>query len=104
MAGADHMPELSPVRRLRLVVISPKDVAVERDAVPGVVRALNRGVCADRGVHIDEYRWECDTYPAFRAEGFQQGVVGALLGLADAELVIATFWARLGTPDDKLGG
>ena len=61
-------------------------------------------MCADRGLHIDVYRWERDAYTAFHPDGYQGGVLDPILSIDKADIVIAIFWARLGTSDEKLGG
>jgi formylglycine-generating enzyme required for sulfatase activity len=91
-------------RHLRLVVISPGDVAAERDSVGRVVAELNRTLCFERDLCIDAYRWEQDAYTAFHPQGYQTGVLDRILGIDDADVAIAIFWARLGTPDPTFGG
>jgi formylglycine-generating enzyme required for sulfatase activity len=91
-------------RRLRLVVVSPSDVSAERALVPNVVNDLNVGVCAERGLHIVAYGWERQGYAALHPKGYQQGVIDPNLEIEDADIVIAIFWSRLGTPDPRLAG
>ena len=89
---------------LRLVVVSPSDVKVERDIVPDVVNELNSAVCGERDLCIVAYRWENQAYTAFHTRGYQQGVIDRILKIDEADVVIAIFWTRLGTPDPKLDG
>jgi len=91
-------------RMLRLVVASPGDVQPERDALPSVIEEINRGVAADRGLHLVLSRWETDSYPGFHADG-PQGLIDPILNIADCDLLIGIFWKRFGTPtaDGKTG-
>jgi hypothetical protein len=92
-------------RHLRLVVVSPEDVAEEAAAVDSVVARLNRQIAHDRGIHIDVYRWKTDAYPGFHPEGYQKGVLDPILCIDGADIVVGIFWTRLGTPavDGKTG-
>ena len=74
----------SDVRILRVLVASPGDVQAEREAVPKVVEGLNRGIAADRGLHLEVYRWETDAYPGFHAEG-PQGLIDPILRIEDSD-------------------
>lgn len=65
---------------------------------------LSRRRGSARGLHIDVYRWEQDGYTAFHPDGYQGGVLDRILNIDEADIVVAIFWARLGTPDPKLGG
>jgi hypothetical protein len=47
------------IELVRVVVVSPGDVAPERAAAQTVVDELNRGVAADRGCRLSLWRWEC---------------------------------------------
>jgi len=87
----------SDVRILRVLVASPGDVQAEREAVPKVVEGLNRGIAADRGLHLEVYRWETDAYPGFHAEG-PQGLIDPILRIEDSDILIGIFWKRFGTP------
>jgi formylglycine-generating enzyme required for sulfatase activity len=86
------------------VAVSPSDVPKEREMLARVVRRLNHGACGDRQLVLDEYRWEVDGYAAFHPQGFQRGVLDPILNIAEADIVVGIFWARLGTPDPKLHG
>jgi small GTP-binding protein len=91
-------------RILRIVVASPGDVQPERDALPSVIEEINRGVAADRELHLVLSRWETDTYPGFHSDG-PQGLIDPILNIADCDLLIGVFWKRFGTPtaDGKTG-
>ncbi len=85
------------MKALRVVVASPGDVQRERDAVAKVVEDLNRGVAADRGLHLQLYRWETDIYPGLHADG-PQGLIDPILRIEECDLLIGIFWKRFGTP------
>jgi hypothetical protein len=94
----------APPRILRIVVASPADVQPERDALPSVIEEINRGVAADRGLHLVLSRWETDVYPGFHSDG-PQGLIDPILKITHCDLLIGIFWKRFGTPtaDGKTG-
>lgn len=73
-----------------MFVSSPGDVPVERERVDHVVTRLNE-LFKDR-IRIETIRWEKDFYSSH--EHFADKIPLA----TDADLVIAIFWSRLGTP------
>jgi site-specific recombinase XerD len=89
---------------LRVFVASPGDVQPERDSIDDVVAELNRGIAKDRSLHLEIFRWETDAYPGFHPEG-SQGLIDAISGIEDCNLLIGIFWKRFGTPvrDAKSG-
>jgi len=89
-------------QRVRVVVVSPGDVARERADVQGVVDELNRTIGVDRGLVLSLWRWETDAYPAMHLEG-PQGVIDELMDIEHADLVIGVFWKRFGTPTSDAG-
>jgi len=86
---------------LRVVVVSPGDVAAERRAVRGVLAELNREFGRERAFRLDGYYWETDAYAGFHPVGFQEGIVDPVLRLDSADIVIGIFWQRLGTKTDS---
>lgn len=78
------------IHKIRVFVSSPGDVPVERARVDHVVTRLNE-VFKDR-IRIETIRWEKDFYSSH--EHFADKIPQA----TDADLVIAIFWSRLGTP------
>jgi len=80
--------------RIRLVLVSPGDLAAERTAVQRVIEELNRGVGANRLVL---WRWEADARPGLHLQG-PQGLIDDLMDLPSADVVIGVFWRRFGTP------
>lgn len=85
------------LRVVRIVVASPSDVQSERTVLHNVIEELNRGVAADRGLHLSLSRWETDAYPGFHPEG-PQGLIDPLLRIQDCDILIGIFWKRFGTP------
>src|SRR5215472_7861780 len=92
------------VKILRLILVSPSDVKLERDAVPAVIEDVNRITGRELGVRIELWRWEIDSYPGFHVEG-PQGLIDELMGIESSAIVVAIFWKRFGTPvSDAQGG
>ncbi|MDX6706074.1 MAG: hypothetical protein QOI48_1920, partial [Solirubrobacteraceae bacterium] len=84
-------------QRIRVVVVSPGDVARERMVAQAVVDELNRGVAADRGCWLSLWRWETDARPGMHLQG-PQGLIDELMCLQDVDIVVGVFWKRFGTP------
>src|ERR1700704_3865456 len=82
---------------VRVVVVSPADVAEERAVAQLVVDDLNRGVAADRGCRLSLWRWEIDARPGMHVEG-PQGLIDELMDIEDADVVVGVCWKRFGTP------
>jgi HEAT repeat protein/predicted ATPase len=85
------------VQLMRVVVASPGDVQAERDLLAAVIDELNRGIAAERGLHLVLSRWETDARPGFHPEG-PQGLIDPILNITDCDLLIGIFWKRFGTP------
>jgi len=83
--------------RLRLVVVSPGDVANERDIVENVANELRRSIADHHGFDLHVSRWELDATPGLHTAG-AQGLIDPHLDIPSADLVVAVFWSRLGTP------
>ncbi len=87
--------------RIRVVVVSPGDVARERTTVKTVIDELNRLIAQDRLVL---WRWETDARPGLHLLG-PQGLIDDLMDIQSADVVIGVFWKRFGTPTgDALSG
>ena len=82
-------PAATGERIFRVFLSSPSDVQPEREAAERVVRRLG-GVYAEH-VDLRLYRWERKFYEA--AKGFQEQIES----IAKFDLVVAIFWARIGT-------
>src|ERR1700754_332709 len=78
------------IHTIRVFVSSPGDVPVERERVDRVATRLNE-LFKDR-VRIETIRWEKDFYSS------HQHFADKIPQATDADLVIAIFWSRLGTP------
>jgi hypothetical protein len=90
LQGRDGMSGEARIRRIQLFVSSPSDVTTERKRIGIVADRLNEAF-ADL-LKIEPVLWESHFYGAHR--GFQDQIAPA----AGADLVIAIFWSRLGTP------
>jgi len=77
---------MKQARILKIVVASPGDVQTERDMIPAIVDELNKGIADERGVRLEVYRWETDTYPAFHPQG-PQGQIDFYLRIDDYDLI-----------------
>jgi hypothetical protein len=85
------------IKVVRVVMVSPGDVAKERVVAQAVVDELNRGVAADRGCRLSLWRWETDARSGMHVEG-PQGLIDELMEIQDADVVVGVFWRRFGTP------
>ncbi len=83
------------VIQFKLLIASPGDVSAIRDRVMNELRAWNELVGMVIGVSVLPIRWERHCPPGVGAE--PQDVVNQAV-LADADLVLALFGMRLGTP------
>jgi hypothetical protein len=88
-------PEL--VRVVRIVVVSPGDLMVERRRLEAVVDELNRRLARERGCRLSLWRWETDSHPGLHLEG-PQGLIDGAMRIEDADVVVGIFWKRFGTP------
>jgi hypothetical protein len=82
---------------LRLVLASPSDVESEWKLVSKIVAELNHGMAAELGFRVDVATWQTDVFPGFHPLG-PQGHIDALLKIEDADILLAIFWTRFGTP------
>jgi len=85
--------------RIRVVLVSPSDVAEEREAATRVIDELNRGSAGNR---LTLWKWETDARAGLHHDG-PQGLIDELLRIQDADLVIGVFWTRFGTPTGDSG-
>jgi hypothetical protein len=77
----------------RVFVASPGDVRDERSRMPKVIESLNRTLGGLLGVVVELWRWEADAQPG---AGEPQALIDPELDAAD--VVLAIFWNRFGTP------
>ena len=101
-AIAQRVKGRASIQLLRIIVASPGDVQAERDALPGVLDELNRGIAAAHGLWLELGRWETDTYPGFHPQG-PQGLIDPLLRIEDCDVLLGIFWKRFGTPTTEAG-
>src|SRR4051794_36664136 len=85
------------LRLIRVVLVSPGDVAAERDIAETIITRINNDSAHKAGIHLDVNRSEAGSYPGLHPEG-PQGIVNEQLRIFESGLVIAIFWSRLGTP------
>lgn len=92
------------VRLVKVVVISPVDVTAERDVVELVVGELNREPATGRRRVVRLLRWERDARPGLHPDG-PQGLINEQMDVTAADIVVAIFWTRIGTPtgDERSG-
>jgi hypothetical protein len=88
-------------KHVRVVVVSPGDVADERAVAQSVVDELNRGVAAVCGCRLSLWRWETDARSGSHVEG-PQGLIDELMEIEEADVVVGVFWKRFGTPTGDL--
>ena len=82
---------------VRVVLVSPGDVAHERDAVAAIVDEVNRHVAPAHGCRLSLWRWETDARPGLHLDG-PQGLIDERMEIQEADIVIGIFWKRFGTP------
>jgi len=90
-------PDARSARVIRVVAVSPGDVMAEREALQEVVDELNRGIATSRGCRLSLWRWETDAAPGLHMKG-PSGLIDDMMKIKDADIVIAIFWKRFGTP------
>jgi hypothetical protein len=81
----------------RIVLASPTDVEPEWRVVERLVEEFNHGLAAERGLLLRLSTWKTDAHGGFHPEG-PQGLIDANLRLEEADLLLALFWTRFGTP------
>ena len=84
---------------IRVFVASASDVAIERQALQGIVNELNRTIRAlipSSETRVELVRWETDAHPA---AGRAQGVILEQVG--DYDILLGILWHRHGTPTGR---
>lgn len=84
-----------PVRRVRVFISSPGDVAEEREKAREVVAQLQRWYGLDRVV-LEAVLWE--DLPVQLTTPFQQGIEVILSGASAIDVAVFILWSRLGSP------
>ena len=85
-------PQSPPPRQI--VIIAPSDVEDEVDTIRGIIDLANSFRPEQP---IRPWYWRRDATPGLHVEG-PQGVTDEQMRISSADLVIAIFWTRLGTP------
>ena len=84
-----------PATVLRVLVASPSDVPDARDAVEGALHSWNRLHATTRNVVLLPWRWETNSVPLLG--GHPQEIINTQ-GVDGADIVVALFGSRLGSP------
>jgi hypothetical protein len=84
---------METVKSLRVVLVSPSDVAEERAIVQSAIDTAKYRA-SRRGVTFHLLRWE-DVGPAYHPEG-PQSLIESRLEIADCDILIGIFWKRFG--------
>lgn len=83
-------------RVVEVAIGSPNDVSSERDTIESCIRAWNAHHSDHYGVILQPVSWKIDVTPG---QGDPERRIQDRLGAAD--MLIAVFWTRLGTPTQK---
>jgi hypothetical protein len=81
------------MKKLRVFIASPGDVAEERDLVSLIVEELRRSVARLVSVELETVRWETHAWPGVGADA--QDVINREIG--DYDVFVGIMWKRLGT-------
>jgi hypothetical protein len=85
----------SPATVFRVVIASPSDIREERRMVRQVVHDWNAAHATTRGIVLLPVGWESDSAPLMGDR--PQSILNSQI-IRNADLLIAVFWTRLGTP------
>lgn len=80
---------------LRVMIASPSDVPEARDAVEKAIHGWNDANAISKGVILLPWRWETSAVPVLG--GHPQALINSQ-GLENADVVVALFGSRLGSP------
>ncbi len=80
---------------VRILIASPSDVAVERDALTEVISTWNIAHARSYGITLSAVRWETHATPELG--GRPQAIINRQL-VDECDVVLGIFWTRLGTP------
>lgn len=83
---------------LKLTLCGPGDVAKEIQIAQEVITAWNLQHGEPRGLFLKHQHWSTDTHPDLRDR--PQGVVNGQI-IDDADIIVAVFWSRFGTPTGR---
>lgn len=79
--------------RCRVLLVAPDDVDIEMETLRDVVGQANQW---RPDADLEVWWWRTDSGPGMHFEG-PQGLADERMHIADADLVVAVFWSRLGT-------
>jgi hypothetical protein len=82
----------------RVMIVSPSDVIEERAIVRHILLEWNAVHASPRGLVVLPMSWDTHTAPEMGAE--PQEIINKQI-LRDADLLVAIFWTRLGTPTSR---
>lgn len=85
------------MKRVRVFVASPGDVAEERDVVSLVVNELRRILSGVRDVELETIRWETHAWPDVGADA--QDVINR--EITEYDIFVGIMWRRFGTPTKR---
>jgi formylglycine-generating enzyme required for sulfatase activity len=97
VTGAPQQFEMrvtSLARRVRIFLMSPSDVAEERDAVAGVIDELHETTARQLNMSLELLRWEDVTSDA----GRPQGVTNREVFAEPVDVFVGVMWTLFGTP------
>jgi hypothetical protein len=83
---------------VRVLVASPGDLEVERDAIEAAVEELNLGLGASTNTRLEVIRWESHASPELGTD--PQAILNQQLG-DNFDVFIGLLWARTGTPTPR---
>jgi hypothetical protein len=83
---------------LKVMIASPSDVSVERQIIRDVIHEWNAINSEDRGMVLMPVGWETHSPPNLGER--PQEIINKQV-LSGCDLLIAAFWAKLGTPTDR---
>ena len=89
-----------PPKLVRIFISSPRDVAEERKAAAELIeQELAKREAFRKPLKLDVFRYDDpDSDTPFQANRSAQASVDQRLQSADAEIIVAILWARMGTP------
>ena len=80
-----------------IVISCPSDMVEERLTVQEAVREINEHDAYYRGIHFDVKYWDKDV---LFGSGEPQMIINNTI-ICDADIIVALFWQKLGTPTER---
>lgn len=92
------------IRPIKVLIASPKDTKKECDIIIHEINEWNNTNCEKTEFVFIPKHWRQDCYPEICASSSPQSVTNSQI-VNNADLLIALFWTRVGTPtDDYISG